>query len=39
MLYFILLKKIKSQIYFNRFLGLLNSIIGKKSYYRPRILA
>ena len=37
-LYFILLKKIKSQIYFNRFLGLLNSIIGKKSFYRPRIV-
>ena len=39
MLYFIFLNQIKSQIYFKRFLGLLNSIIGKKSFYRPRIVA
>ena len=30
-------QKNKSKIYLSRFLGLLNSIIGKKSFYRPKI--
>jgi GT2 family glycosyltransferase len=35
--YFILLNKIKSKIYFQRMSGLFNSIIGKKSWYRPKV--
>ena len=39
MIFFLLiLKKNKSKIYFQRFSGLLNSIIGKKSWYRPKII-
>ena len=35
--YMILFNKKKSQIYFQRLSGLFNSIIGKKSWYRPKI--
>tara|TARA_B100000575_G_scaffold116144_1_gene92403 strand:+ start:16000 stop:16851 length:852 start_codon:yes stop_codon:yes gene_type:complete len=36
-LYTITFNKKKRRIYFQRFSGLLNSIIGKKSWYRPKI--
>ena len=36
--YTITFNKKKRRIYFQRFSGLLNSIIGKKSWYRPKIL-
>ncbi len=40
MIFFILIfNKEKKKIYFQRFSGLLNSIIGKKSWYRPKILS
>ena len=35
----IIFNKKKKQIYFQRFSGLLNSIRGKKSWYRPKILS
>jgi len=35
--YFIMQKKFKKKIYSMRFFGLLNSIVGKKSWYRPKI--
>jgi GT2 family glycosyltransferase len=35
--YFILLNKKKGKIYYQRFSGLLNSIAGKKSWYRPKV--
>ena len=35
--YFIIQKKFKKKIYTMRFFGLLNSIVGKKSWYRPKI--
>jgi GT2 family glycosyltransferase len=39
MIFFLLImKKKKSKIYFHRFSGLFNSIIGKKSWYRPKII-
>ena len=39
MIFFLLImKKSKSKIYFQRFSGLFNSIIGKKSWYRPKII-
>ena len=39
MVFFTLIfKKKESKIYFHRFSGLFNSIIGKKSWYRPKIL-
>ncbi len=37
-LFSIIFKKKKSKIYFQRFSGLLNSIIGKKSWYRPKVI-
>ena len=36
--YLILFKNKKKKIYFQRFSGLFNSIIGKKSWYRPKII-
>ncbi len=40
MIFFLLIfNKEKKKIYFHRFSGLLNSIIGKKSWYRPKILS
>ncbi len=39
MIFFMLIfKKKESKVYFQRFSGLFNSIIGKKSWYRPKIL-
>ena len=35
--YFIIQKKFKKKIYTMRFFGLLNSIVGKNSWYRPKI--
>ena len=35
--YILIFKKHKRKIYVQRFLGLYNSIIGKKSWYRPKI--
>ena len=35
--FLIILNKKKKEIYFQRFSGLVNSIIGKSSWYRPRI--
>ena len=35
--YFLTFNKNKEKIYLQRFLGLFNSIIGNKSWYRPRI--
>jgi N-acetylglucosaminyl-diphospho-decaprenol L-rhamnosyltransferase len=35
--YFILFNKKKGKIYYQRFSGLLNSIAGKKSWYRPKV--
>ena len=35
--YLILINKHKRKIYIMRFLGLFNSMIGKKSWYRPRV--
>ncbi|MDA7770534.1 hypothetical protein N8925_04410, partial [Candidatus Pelagibacter sp.] len=35
--YSLLLNKNKSKIYKMRFLGLFNSMLGKKSWYRPQI--
>ena len=35
--YFVILNKKKRDIYFCRLSGLLNSIIGKKAWYRPSI--
>ena len=35
--YSIFFNKIKRSIYFNRLSGLINSILGKKSWYRPKI--
>ena len=36
--YLLIFNKRKRKIYFQRFSGLLNSIVGKKSWYRPKIL-
>jgi len=35
--YFVALNKFKKKIYMMRFLGLVNSMLGKKSWYRPQI--
>ena len=35
--YILIFNKIKRRIYFQRFSGLLNSIIGKSSWYRPKL--
>ena len=35
--YFVTLNKFKKKIYIMRFLGLVNSMLGKKSWYRPQI--
>jgi N-acetylglucosaminyl-diphospho-decaprenol L-rhamnosyltransferase len=35
--YFVTNNKLKKKIYIMRFLGLLNSILGKKSWYRPQV--
>jgi N-acetylglucosaminyl-diphospho-decaprenol L-rhamnosyltransferase len=35
--YFVIYNKFKKKIYMMRFLGLINSIFGKKSWYRPKI--
>ena len=35
--YLVTLNKFKKKIYMMRFLGLINSMIGKKSWYRPKI--
>ena len=35
--YFIIVNKHKKKIYIMRFLGLLNSILGKRSWYRPKV--
>ena len=35
--YFIIFNKTKKNIYFHRFSGLINSILGRKSWYRPRL--
>ncbi|MDC0472361.1 glycosyltransferase family 2 protein [Pelagibacteraceae bacterium] len=35
--YSIIFNKIKKKIYFQRFSGLINSILGKKSWYRPKV--
>ncbi len=35
--YFLVLKKNKSKIYYQRFSGLYNSMLGKESWYRPKI--
>ena len=35
--YFVTFNKFKKKIYIMRFLGLLNSMFGKKSWYRPQI--
>jgi hypothetical protein len=35
--YFVTNNKLKQKIYIMRFLGLLNSILGKKSWYRPQV--
>ena len=34
--YFLIFNKVKRKIYFQRFSGLLNSILGKNSWYRPK---
>mgnify|MGYP001173638615 CR=1 FL=1 len=36
--YFVTLNSKKRKIYFQRFSGIINSILGKKSWYRPKIL-
>ena len=36
--YFLTLNSKKRKIYFQRFSGIINSILGKKSWYRPKIL-
>ena len=35
--YFIIFKKHEKKIYKMRFLGIINAILGKKSWYRPKI--
>ena len=35
--YFVFLKKYKSKIYYNKALGYFNAMIGKKSWYRPKL--
>ncbi len=37
LLYSLIMNKKKSKIYFNRMLGFFNALIGKRSYYRPKI--
>ncbi len=37
LIYLVVGKKFKSQIYYNRAMGFFNSIIGKSSWYRPRV--
>ena len=37
LLYSLIMNKEKSKIYFNRILGFLNALIGKKSHYRPKL--
>ena len=37
LLYSVLFKKEKKEIYYHRFSGLINSIFGKKSWYRPKV--
>ena len=36
-IYSLLMKKYKSELYYQRFSGLLNAIMGKKSWYRPKV--
>ena len=36
-IYFIILKRKKSEIYKHRFLGIINSVLLRKSWYRPKI--
>tara|TARA_Y100001970_G_scaffold30482_1_gene37873 strand:- start:1637 stop:2482 length:846 start_codon:yes stop_codon:yes gene_type:complete len=36
-IYSLLMKKYKSELYYQRFSGLLNAITGKKSWYRPKV--
>jgi len=35
--YYLIFDKIKQKIYFQRFSGLINSILGRKSWYRPKL--
>ena len=35
--YYIFLKKYKSRVYYNRALGFFNAIVGKSSWYRPKL--
>ena len=35
--YFIIFNKTKSKIYYQRFSGIINSILGNKSWYRPKV--
>ena len=35
--YYLIFNKTKQKIYFQRFSGLINSILGRKSWYRPRL--
>ena len=35
--YFLIINRYKKKIYIMRFLGLLNSMLGRKSWYRPRV--
>jgi len=37
MFYFLILNKHKRKIYYHRFLGLINAIFGKSSWYRPKL--
>jgi len=37
LLYFLLLKKDKKEIYYHRLSGLFNAIVGKPSWYRPKV--
>jgi len=35
--YYFILKKYKSKVYYNRALGVFNAIVGKSSWYRPKL--
>jgi len=37
MLYSLLLNKKKKEIYYYRYLGMVNAIMGKSSWYRPKV--
>jgi len=37
LIYFLIFNKDKKQIYYQRFSGLINAILGKKSWYRPKV--